>query len=94
MISQRAILKTKGDFENFEQNFLPFSKRAKTKKNIPGRYRSIYLVGGFNPSEKYYSLLLFIDELQGKRVTLQPHFLHAHPVFGARRQATSPPVIS
>jgi len=41
MISQRAILKTKGDFENFEQNFLPFSKRAKTKKNIPGRSRSI-----------------------------------------------------
>jgi hypothetical protein len=29
MIFRQAILKTKGDSEEIEQNFLPFSKRAK-----------------------------------------------------------------
>ena len=35
MISQKAILKTKGDSENFEQNFLPLVKEQ--EKRIPGR---------------------------------------------------------
>jgi hypothetical protein len=33
----------------------------------------LYLVGGFNPSEKYYPLLTFIAEPVGSTATPWPH---------------------